>query len=34
MVEVAIEIISDLVDTVHQVSDTVLDIDCRVSQGL
>ena len=34
MVESAIKIISVLVDTVHQVSDTVLDVDCRVTQGL
>ena len=34
MVESAIKVISVLVDTVHQVSDTVLNVDCRVSQGL
>jgi hypothetical protein len=34
MVEVAIKIISILVNTVYQVSDTVFDVNCRVSQGL
>jgi len=34
MVEVAIERVNILFNTVNQVCDTMLDVDCRVSQSL